>query len=213
MLRRLATLLIPAMFVGATPAQAGGIGPYFMGGFHTDTVYYYSNRVGGGAGPVIPDIGSFERYDQTQIIGNAGAGLELVLGDRDDLIQGVFRGFWMMDTPQTNPNTDGRVTDEALVSVYRDTPRHNGVGTVGILWGLGRFGQGQKLKISLAAHVGAGFLSAENQQFFLAQAGTNIAYLLGRGAELYVDVNYGFRVRKQISHGMIGAAGVRVLFD
>lgn len=212
MLRRF-LIAVLAVLGPMSPAIAGGVGPYIMGGFFNEPLYFYSSEADGGSGPRIADEANYEQFKQQQILGNAGAGLELVLGDRDDLVQGVFRGFWMMDTAQKAPNNEGIVDDDALVVAYRDTLRHTGVGTVGMLWGLARVGPAKRLKISLAAHVGAGFLSRENQQFFLAQAGTNISYLISRGAEFYVDVNYQFRVRKTISHGLIGAAGVRILFD
>jgi len=211
MLRRLVLVLL-AVLGPTTPALAGGLGPYVMGGFYNEPLYYYSSEVDGGSGPRIPDQNNYEQYKQQQILGNAGAGLELVLGDRDDLIQGVFRGFWMMDTPQQSPNSAGIVDDDALVVAFRENLRHTGVGTVGMQWGLARVAN-NRLKISLAAHVGAGFLSRENQMFFLGQAGTNISYLINRTLEFHIDVNYQFRVRKSISHGLIGAAGLRILFD
>ncbi len=210
--RGLALGAIVAAVAPAPTAHAGGLGPYLMGGFHSEPVYYYSSELDSGAGPRIPDQNEYEQYKDAQIIANAGAGLELVLGDRDDLIQGVFRGFWMMDGPQSDPARLGLVDEDALVSVYRDTLRHTGVGTVGMQWGVWR-GASDRLKFSLAAHVGAGFVSQDNEQFFLAQAGTNLSYLINRTAEFYVDVNYAFRVRKTISNGLIGAVGIRVLFD
>ena len=34
-----------------------------------------------------------------------------------------------------------------------------------------------------------------------------------RTAEIFVDVSYGLRIRKELSHGLYGTAGVRFLFD
>lgn len=199
--------------LAAAPAYAGGIGPLVMGGFHTERVYYYSNRVDGGAGPNIQDPGEWEQYQQTQIIGNAGAGLELVLGDREDLIQGVFRGYWMMDTPQVNPSNNSELVDaSALVAAWREETKHTGVGTVGMQWGVLRAAS-DKFKFGISAHVGAGFLTRERNEFLLAQAGANVGYLVTRTLEVYGDLTYGLRVRKELSHGTYLTAGLRVMFD
>lgn len=202
-----------SMLALPAPALAGGLGPYLTGGFHTEPVYYYSRFVDGDAnGTPIRDPDAYEQYKDVQIIGNAGAGLELVLGDRDDMIQGVFRGFWQMDTPQLDPSRRALIDDDALVVAFRDTLRHTGVGTVGMQFGVARAAQ-QKFKVSLAVHLGAGFVSGDNTLYLLAQAGTNLSYLINRTVEVYVDVNYALRVRKTLSNGMMGGLGLRVMFD
>ncbi len=197
----------------SAPAYAGGVGPMVMGGFHTEPVAFYSSEIDGGEGPVIPDLGSYEQFLETQIIGNAGGGLELMLGDRDDLIQGVFRGFYMVDLPQHQPDPNNELVDaDALVVAIREDVRHLGLGTVGINFGVARAVQ-NKLKFSVALHLGAAFATFDQAEFFLGQLGGNLSYLVRRNAEVYVDVSYGLRARKDLSHGLYGAAGVRVLFD
>lgn len=215
MLRRDAfrTTLLASAIVLPAPAFAGGLGPYLTGGFHTEPVYYYSRFVDGDVnGTPIRDPDSYEQYKDVQVIGNAGAGLELVLGDRDDMLQGVFRGFWQMDTPQLDPSRRALIDDGAIVVAYRDTLRHTGVGTVGMQFGVVRAAN-DRFKFSLAAHVGAGFVSGDNTLYLLAQAGTNLSYMLNRTLEIYVDVNYALRIRKTLSNGMMGGLGLRVMFD
>ncbi len=51
----LAALLI------ATPAQAGGLGPLVMGGFHTEPLWFYTNAADGGNGPRIQSIAEYEQ--------------------------------------------------------------------------------------------------------------------------------------------------------
>jgi hypothetical protein len=203
-----------AGLLASAPAFAGGVGPLVMGGFHTERVAYYSSTQDGKAdGPRFDDPSQYTQFWQTQVIGNAGAGLELVLGDRDDLIQGVFRGYWMMDTPQRDPSKASTDVDkEAMVANWREEIRHVGVGSVGLNFGVVRAAQ-NKFKLSIGVHLGSGFLTNDHNEFLLAQAGLDASYLLSRTLEWYVDVAYGLRARKDISHGLYGTMGLRVMFD
>jgi hypothetical protein len=197
---RLVVLL--AGLLASAPAFAGGLGPLVMGGVHTEKVAYYSTATD-------PPV----QHTQQQMIGNVGAGLELVLGDRDDLIQGVFRGYWMMDTAQQDPSkraTDVPAAD--FVANWREKEKHVGVGSVGLNFGVLRAAS-DKFKLSVAVHLGSGFLTTDHTEFMLAQAGLNMSYLLSRKMEWYVDVAYGLRVRKELSHGAYGTMGIRVMFD
>jgi hypothetical protein len=198
--------------LSAAPAYAGGIAPIVSGGFHTERVFYYSKEQEGGAGNPIRDPANYERYDQIQAVGNAGVGLEIVLGDRDDLVQGVFRGFWMLDTPQADPSKAGVVDADAIVSAYRTTPRNTGAGTVGMQWGLVRAAN-DKFKAGLSIHAGAGFLTPDHSEFLIAQAGGFAGYQMTRGLEAFIDVDYTLRVQKTLSNGLTATAGLRVLFD
>ena len=202
----IAFLLLPA------PAFAGGVAPLVTGGFHTENVAYYSSQTSEGV--KIPDQANYPAYKQTEYIGDVGSGLELVIGDRDDLIQGVFRGYWMMDLPQHVPNPrEGEVVDpSALVSTPRDSIKHMGIGTVGIQWGVVRAAN-NKFRFALGVNVGAAFASKDHTEFLLAQAGGNVNYAVTRTVEVFADVDYGLRVHKTLSHGLYATAGVRILFD
>ena len=204
-----------AMLLGlvlSTPALAGGVGPLVMGGFHTEEVYFYSSQLNGGQGVSLGDPTQYEQYSETQLIGNVGAGLELILGDRDDLIQGVFRGYWMMDFPQALPTTGELVDDDALVLNIREEATQIGVGTVGMNFGIVRAAN-NKFRFAIGAHLGSGFATSNHTEFFLAQADVSLNYLITRTLEIYADVGYGLRVRKSLSHGLYGTAGLRVMFD
>lgn len=198
--------------LASSDALAGGIAPIVMGGFHTEPLYFYSNVTEGGAGLPITDAAAYEQYKVTQAIGNFGSGLELMLGDRDDLVQGVFRLWWMMDTPQGDPAKTGLVDEDALVVDYREGLRHYGMGSVGIQWGVLRAAQ-DKFKLGISLHVGTGFLTRNRTEFLLAQAGLNTGYQINRTLEVFIDVDYGLRVRKFLMHGVYGTAGLRILFD
>jgi len=195
-----------------TDALAGGIAPIVTGGFHTEPVYFYSSATDAGAGPPIANPIDYEQYKVTQAIGNFGSGLELMLGDRDDLVQGVFRLYWLMDGPQYDPSGSGIVDEDFVVTQHRTGLRHIGTGTVGVQWGVFRAAQ-DKLKLGISLHVGSGFLTRNRTEFLLAQTGLNIGYTATRTLEVFVDVNYGLRVRKYLMHGAYATAGLRILFD
>lgn len=211
-MRRVAPLLTAALAALAAPAaHAGGIAPMVMGGFHTERVTIYSSATE--EGDRIASVVDYRSFDTQQIIGNVGGGLELMLGDRDERIQGVFRGFYMMDAAQVDPASYQDLVDpETLVVNHRENIRHLGVGTVGLNIGIVSAAN-DKFKLSGAVHLGAAFATAEQAEFFLGQAGLNMGYLVARRAELFLDVAYGLRIPKELSHGAYGTAGVRVLFN
>jgi hypothetical protein len=207
------SLLASVGALAPTSAHAGGVAPIVTGGFHTEKLYFYSREKDGGAGAVIRDPNQYERYDMTQVLGQVGSGLELMLGDRDDFIQGVFRGYWMMDTPQIDPAKSTDLVDaDALVAAWRTEARHVGMGTVGIQWGIVRAAS-DRFKFGLSLHVGGAFLTSDHTEFLLAQGGANVNYQITRSLEFFADVNYGLRVRKTPGHGLYTTAGLRVLFD
>lgn len=202
-----------AALLASSSASAGGVGPLIMGGFHTEEVYYYSNATDNGNGPAYDNFRDFDQYRTVQSIANAGAGIELVLGDRDDMIQGVFRGFWMMDTPQTDPaTTTTLVNPDAVVSNVRTSLSNVGVGTVGLQWGVLRAAD-DKFKLSLALNLGAGFVTPDHTEFLLGQAGVAVGYQLARNLEWAGELSYGLRFRKYTMHGAYFTTGIRVLFD
>jgi hypothetical protein len=212
-MRRVAPLLPVALaaLAVAPEAHAGGIAPIVMGGFHTERVTIYSSA--SESGERIPNVVDYRPFDTQQLIGNVGGGLELMLGDRDERIQGVFRGFYMLDAAQTDPATYQDLVDpETLVVNYRENVRHLGVGTVGLNVGIVSAAN-DKFKLSGAIHLGAAFATADQAEFFLGQAGLNLGYLVARRAEVFLDVAYGLRIPKELSHGAYGTAGVRILFN
>lgn len=193
----------------ATPAFAGGIAPIVTGGFHMEDVYYYT-RTNPDTGVDYPSPAEYPQEKVSQAIGNIGSGLELILGDRDDMIQGVFRGYWMMDAAQTDPTRNASAG--TTVVNYRDKARHVGVGSVGIQIGVFRAAE-DRFKLGVSTHVGTGFLTTDGNGYFLGQVGLNAGYKVNRTLEVFVDVDYGLRVQKTLSHGVYGTAGLRVLFD
>jgi hypothetical protein len=196
----------------STSALAGGIGPVVTGGFHTEKLYYYSNT--NESGELLDDPDDYPQFETNQALGNVGAGLEILLGDRDNRVQGVFRGYWNMDFPQGDPAKDGQVTDpDTIVAARREDLRHVGIGSVGIQIALAGDPALQKPVLNIAAHVGSGFLTNDRTEFAFAQIGPAVTWRLGRSLNLWGEIDYTIRFRKVPSHGATGSVGLRVMFD
>jgi len=202
----------------SSAAYAGGVGIIATGGFKTENLYYYSSARDGGSGPSYGNFADYDQYKDGQILGSVGGGLEFVVGDRDDDIIGVFRGYWMMDTVPGNPTKglqqgdEGYVQDQALVYSPRTSIRQIGVGTVGLQWNFA--GDPDKWRFGATVHAGAGWFTTDNQEFFLLQPGLVFSVRTSRSTQWYVDATYTMRLQTtSISHGMNATTGFRFMFD
>jgi hypothetical protein len=206
---RFAALLVA--LIAASPAHAGGVGLLLHGGGHTENVYYYSNHTEDGA--ELTDLGTFPQYQQKQYIPQYGAGLEFLLGDRDDKIQGVFRVYYNQDAPQGDPskNPASGVEADWVVSAYRDAARHTGMASMGLNWGI--VGNPNKFQVGLSAHLGSGFLTNDHTEFFNLQLGPTANFRFNRQVIGFVDVHATARFRKEFGFGNQAMAGVRYMFD
>jgi hypothetical protein len=184
----------------SSPAFAGGFGIFGVGGVHTDTVYFYDAA------------NDLAQYRQNQTLPNYGGGMEFVLGDRDDKITGIFRGYFLQDAPQQDPakRTESVAADDVVANV-REEPRNIGAGSFGIQWGF--LGSPDKLMATAITAVGSGFLTDDHTEFMMLQVGGGATYRLNRNLQVYGDIEYTARMRKQVSHGANGYVGVRYLFD
>lgn len=195
----------------STTAFAGGIGPMLTGGMHTERVDYYTT-IDPDSGAELTDPNDYKQYQLNQAIPNFGGGLEFVLGDRGSRILGVFRAYWMMDTPQADPGKRTKLVEpEFVVANWREKSRQLGVGTVGLQFGL--VGRPESFIFGVGAHVGSAFLTSDRSEFLLVQVGPMINYRMGPSFQLWADVSYNFRFRKTFEHGATANVGVRYLFD
>src|SRR5678816_3849010 len=113
-------LIVSALALfAASPAFAGGFGLVFTGGANTDQVFYYDQA------------DNMAQHQQDQLLPLMGAGVEFVLGDKDDRIEGVFRGYWQRDMPEKDPAAHAEIAPGDVVSAIREEPRDIGVGTFG----------------------------------------------------------------------------------
>jgi hypothetical protein len=207
-------VLAAAALLATTEALAGGVGLIGTGGLHTDQVYFYDSSQ------------SLTQFPQVQLASSFGAGAEFILGDRDDRINGLFRGYWFRDSAQKNPaevlNSDGSVKHgevaladpvqpENVEAAVRETPRDVGAATFGVQWGL--VGDPTKAQLVLITALGAGFLTNDHSEFLTGNVGVGATFVVARDFQVIADVEYSARYRKGFSHGSNAFVGVRYLFD
>lgn len=210
--------LTAALLLMSDPAEAGGLGVLATGGAHTEQVYYYSSRAP--SGDIYSDTDDYDQYDMTQTLPNLGAGLELLLGDRDDKIIGVFRFYYNMDGAQKDPaelDSDARgdettpVASEDVVANVRDTARHIGIGSVGLSWGF--LGEPDGFQFGGLGQIGAGLVTNDHTEFLIVGLGPMITYKAARQVQLFADLQYEVRIRREVQHSITGFAGARYMFD
>ncbi len=190
----------------SAPAQAGGLGLLYTGGFHQARVYYYE----------IDELtGEDTQYLNRQNRPNMGGGIELILGDKDDRILGVARGYYLNDFPPVAP-PDPLVEDP--IFAVPDGPTHTGVATVGVHWGV--LGDPTRFQAHIASHLGASVVTldsstgeASNLEFLLGEVGIGAHYHFQNNMQVYLDVAGVVRFRKVIYPGGNAYLGVRYMFD
>lgn len=195
---RLATALIALLLLSST-AQAGGVGLYTQGGAYNERLYFHraDPNAESGVGPIEQD---------SQLLPMAGAGIEILLGDRDSRIVGISRIYWQMEGPQSTPDLPGQI-----IAQPREDLRHVGVFSVGLQAGL--VGNPDKAMLTAVGLIGSGFLTIDHTEYVFGDFGVGGTYRLGRSLELYGNLMGHVRFRKWARGGAVGAAGIRVLFD
>ena len=234
--RRTAAILFLATFAPA--ARAGGVGVLLDGGMHTESVYFYSDTVYSAdneEGVPVDDPDEWSQFKMTQTLPHFGGGLELVLGDRDDRILGIFRLYYTADTAQKDPATlseseltklaendpDAEVLTEAgqevivkpdaVHATVRDQLYSTGLASVGLSWGI--IGNPDRFQLGATGHVGSGFLTLDHREYLFWTLGPTVTYKAARQVQLFADANYQMRLRKGLSHGGNVIVGARYLFD
>jgi len=197
--------------LATAPAFAGGVGLIGNAGFHTEKVYWYSTETLDGGAPIAEEV-NYEQVLQSQNILNAGGGVEFMLGDRDDKVQGVFRFYYNRDSAQADPATrTSLVPADSVVSNERTQARSTGMASVGLNWGI--VGDTNGFMLGLSVHIGSGFLTNDDTEYLMAQAGPTISYRLSREFTAFADITYAMRFRKEFSQGNLNTLGIRYMFD
>lgn len=199
---RAAPLLVLTLgMFGSAEALAGGIGVITTGGMHQELVYVYDAEL--------------NQYRVSQQRPNLGFGLQAVLGDRDDRVQGTMEFFYQMDTaPLGEGVLDAAKADGAsgeLTFALREEPRHIGLATVGVQWGL--FKDPNAFQPVLITSVGAGALTNNNTEFVLLQVGPGVVWRMTEQLQLNADLTLDTRYRKAFNFGGSATVGLRFLFD
>lgn len=204
-------MLLPmTLALFTSTAEAGGVGVLATGGMHNETLYYYSEV--DSSGNLYPSLADYDQYKLNETLGNAGGGLEFLLGDRDDKILGVTRFYYLADLPQVDPakNSD-EVDPEHVVAEYRDGTRSMGIGLIGLSWGI--VGNPSKFQFNAVGHLGAAFLTTDHTEFLTLDVGPGVSYRTSRSFQLFADATYQMRYRKGFTHSGNLFVGARYLFD
>ncbi len=192
--------LVGAALLGASqPALAGGVGFIGTAGVHTARAYYYNDEGQQGI--------------DLQARPNMGAGLEVVLGDRDDRIQGVVRLYSLTDWPLNDPDLskEDPSYDYTFPPESSQPKKTTGALTAGVQWGL--WGDPEGLEIVAHTLVGSGFLSKDNLEFLILEPGAGATWRMNDRVQLVGTAAWTVRYRKYYSNGANVYAGVRYLFD
>ncbi|MFN7144065.1 MAG: hypothetical protein ACK4YP_09830 [Myxococcota bacterium] len=187
----LAALALAAPF----PAFAGGIGIVTTAGIHGDRVYSYDVNVNGVATQAEPE---------NQLNPNYGAGVEVILGDKDLKVAGIFRGYYLQDSPQREP-------ENAPVFNIRDVPRDLGIVTAGLQWGI--VGDPGNIQLTAVGTLGAGVFTADLSGYVTGEAGVGGTWMAARRVQVAASVAGGARYAKRFYPTVNAYAGVRYLFD
>jgi hypothetical protein len=179
-------------------AHAGAIGLTTTGGFHQALSYYYSQ--------------DGQQGIDKQSRPNYGVGLEAMVGDKDEKVQGLLRMNWVVDAPTLKPDTgDLDINDAVFPRADKEDPRSVGTLGLGVQWGV--LGDPTGTQLNVSAVVGTGFITTDNTEFLMIEAGVGATHNLTSSLQANVNVMGTMRYRKRPSYGPNVYAGIRYLFD
>ena len=144
---------------------------------------------------------------------NSGIGGELLLGDKDDRVQGLVRLNYMGDVPVENPDTSGQDQSHSYTHPDYDTlgTRKVGVVLIGAQWGV--WGDPSKTELVINSLLGAGIATLDKTEFLLLQPAVGVTHTMGDHLQLAGNLAFDGRYRKRIYAGGSANIGVRYLFD
>ena len=137
-------------------------------------------------------------------------GLETLVGDKDEKIQGILKISWVQDAAPNEPDTGG-VNNAVFPAAHEKGPRDVGVLALGIQWGV--LGDPSGTQLNVTSAVGSGFLTTDNTEFVLLEAGVGGTHNLSETVQLAGTLAGTMRYRKHLSFGPSAYIGVRYLFD
>ena len=190
------SLLSALVLTASQTAHAGGVGTLVTAGFHQERAYYYTR--------------SGEQHRETQMRVNGGLGIEALVGDKDEKIQGILRLLWVSDAPPKTPDTGGEILPEH--PDYNSLKNTNtGVLGLGVQWGV--LGDPSDKQIVVTSVVGSGFITTANTEYVMVEVGAGGTYNLSETLQATANLALTVRNRKHLSFGPNMYAGVRYLFD
>ena len=199
-MRLFARLAAASVLLSSAPAFAGGIGLLGGGGLYQTRAYYYRED-------------GLQGID-TQLRPTGGGGFEVFLGDRDDKIWGITRFYGLIDAPPNEPDLSGEDTAnyEFFYPPAHEQPAARvGIGSAGIQWIF--LGDPTKFHMGATTLLGAGFITVDNLEYFLAEPGLMVGYTAKERFNVFANVSASIRFRKVATYGGNAVVGVRYLFD
>ena len=196
-MKTIAITALAGLALSATQvAHAGAIGTITNAGFHQERAYYY-DRQG-------------KQFIENQMRLNKGIGIETLVGDKDEKVQGILRFMWMQDTQPKAPDTDGVLLAE---SPDYDALKAKNVGVLGLGGQWGVLGDPMDMQLVVTSLVGSGFITTDNTEYVLVEVGVGGTYNLSPTIQATANLATTMRNRKHISFGPNMYMGIRYLFD
>jgi len=177
-------------------AHAGGLGVLTHAGFHAQNAYFY-NQAG--------DQGIDKQYRP-----NYGAGLDILVGDKDDKVIGLLRGAWVANAAPTRPDT-GSTENPIIPPAHMQGAHHVGSLGLGVQWGL--LGDPTGAQLTTTTVVGSGFITTDNTEYVFIEVGVGGTYNLADNLQAHGTIAGTMRNRKTMSFGPDMYMGIRYLFD
>ena len=191
--------MLALLLLSMTPdAAAGAVGVISHTGYHQGKAYYYRS--------------DGEQGVDSQYRPHLGSGIELMLGDKDDRLQGLLRMYWNRDMPLQNPSY---LEEEGYTYEHPNydelTPRDDGVISIGLQWGI--WGEPTAFQVIGTTSLASGFWTVDNLEYFVLDAGVGAMQTLNDQLQFYGTVNFSPRYRKQLLVSSNAFVGARFLFD
>ncbi len=184
---------LAAFALTSVPALAGGIGVATTVGVHQEEVYWYD--------------AALDQQFESQARPTYGGGLQIILGDKDDKVQGLVKFYGLGDAAPTAPSDAGNADYVAL----REEMRSVGYASAGIQWGL--TGDPDAFMFCLNTSLGSGFLTSDMLEYANAEVGPAFTYMLADTIQLNGELVGSVRYRKGFTLASGVGVGVRYLFD
>ncbi len=213
----ISSLIISTGFSSA--AVAGGFGFNAIAGTHSEAVYLYDAQD--------------EKFGITQQQPAVGLGLQVILGDRDDDLQGIMKFSWIsnspanhegIETPDGFSDVDGDIQrsgrfacdDEGNPQSFLESHQECGVYNVatasaGLQWRL--WGDSGGAMVTFTPSIGAGVMTPDSAEYLQVELAPGFQYALSDEMFFHVEVATQLRFRKSGSFGATSYTGIRYMFD
>lgn len=216
----LLTISSLAISTGFSPAAlAGGVGLNIIGGTHSESVYVFDAQD--------------TKFEITQQQPAYGLGLQVLLGDRDDDLQGVMKFSWIANSPANHEGVQTPDGFDAPEGGYQMSGRfacddngnpqdflesHQACGTTnvatasaGLQWRI--WGDSDEMMATFTPSIGAGVMTADSAEYLQVELAPGFHYAISDELHLQTEIAVQLRYRKSGSFGVTSYTGFRYMFD